>query len=249
MGNEEHKKLKDGIKSTFDNVAKSYDENRQFIISAQKMVELIELDGDELHILDLSTGTGNIAVELGKKFPNAKIYGIDISDEMLNIARSKTKEQGIDNITYHVQDVENLAFGDKKFDLITCGYGLFFYPNMDRAFCDVCGMLKEDGKFIFSTFSENAFQPYSKIFLEMLEENYGIKPPQRLENRKLSSQDEIQAFSSQVTHKKLEVREVEIKFPMQIQEWWKLLNSTGYQGLLISLNPTMNNLKKNILSI
>ncbi|MDD5051254.1 MAG: methyltransferase domain-containing protein [Sulfuricurvum sp.] len=244
MGNEEHQKIKDGIKSTFDNVAKSYDENIQFIISAQKMVELIELDSDELHILDLSTGTGNIAVELGKKFPNAKIFGIDISDEMLNIARSKTKEQGIDNITYHVQDVENLAFGDMKFDLITCGYGIFFYPNMDRFFCDVCAMLKEDGKFIFSTFSEDAFQPYSKIFLEMLEENYGIKPPQRLENRKLSTEDEIQEFSSQVTHKKLEVREVEIKFPMQIQEWWKLLNSTGYQGLLSQLESNYEKFEK-----
>lgn len=131
-----------------------------------------------------------------------------------------------------------------KFDLITCGYGLFFYPNMDRVFCDICTMLKESEKFIFSTFSEDAFQPYSKIFLEMLEKNYGIKLPQRLENRKLSSEDEIQAFSNQVIHKKLEVHEVEIKFPMQIQEWWKLLNSTGYQGLLSQLESNYEKFEK-----
>lgn len=236
MSNEENKKIKDGIKNTFNDVAKSYDNNRQFIISAKKIVELIEIDKKNINILDLSTGTGNIAIELGKKFPDANIFGVDISEEMLNIARTKTKEQMLENITYQLQDVENLDFNDMKFDLVTCGYGLFFYPDMDRVFCEVCSRLNDGGKFVFSTFSQNAFQPYSKIFLEMLEKNYDVKPPDTIEKRQLNSKNEIEELSSQVNHKTIEIKDIDIRFPMRINEWWELLNSTGYQGLLTQLN-------------
>lgn len=248
MSNQENQKIKDGIKSTFDNVAKSYDENRQFIISAKKMVSLIDLNGEELHILDLSTGTGNIAIELGKKFPHAKIFGVDVSDEMLNIARKKSHEVGLKNITYYLQDAEKLEFEGIKFDLVTCGYGLFFYPDMDKVFCDVCARLKEGGKFIFSTFNENAFQPYSKIFLDMLEQNYGIKSPLRLEKRQLTTKDEIEKLSDQVKYKALDIYDAQIKFPMSINEWWKLLNSTGYSGLLSQLEENYATFEKEYLA-
>ena len=236
MDTKEHLEIKDGIKNTFDNVAENYDSNQQFIISAKGMVERISVDGEDIHILDLSSGTGNIAIELAKKFPQAKIFGVDISNEMLNIAREKTKEQGVTNITYQVQDVENLDFKDMKFDIITCGYGLFFYPNMDRVFSNVCSMLKENGKFVFSTFRENAFEPYSKIFLEMIETNYGIRYPQSIERRLLNTRGEIQELVSQVRDTKLEIHDLDIKFPMSINEWWKLVNSTSFKGLLNQLD-------------
>jgi ubiquinone/menaquinone biosynthesis C-methylase UbiE len=238
-----NQEIKDNIKNTFDNTADKYDTNRQFTISAKKMVQLIDSEDENLNILDLSTGTGNIAIELARKFPNSKIYGVDLSSEMLRVAEKKTKAHGIDNITYLVQDVENLKF-DIKFDIISCGYGLFFYPDMDKVFCDVCSRLKQNGKFIFSTFTENAFQPYSKIFLDMLEENYSIKPPSRIEKRQLTNEDEINEISSQVKYKDLKINYVGIKFPMSVDEWWKLLNSTGYSGLLSQLRDRYNDFEK-----
>ena len=114
MNNQENYKIKDGIKATFDNVANSYDENKQFVISAKKMVELIDIESKEPYILDLSTGTGNIAIELGKKFSRAKIFGVDISEEMLRIAKQKTQEYNVENVTYKLQDAENLDFGNVK---------------------------------------------------------------------------------------------------------------------------------------
>jgi len=175
----QNQKIKEGIKNTFDDVAEKYDNNKQFIISAKKMVELIGFENNELKILDLSTGTGNIAIELAKKFPKATIYGVDISSEMLKYAEEKTAKENLTNISYHLQDVEKLDFDGMQFDIITCGYGLFFYPQMEQVFCDVYSKLKTGGKFVFSTWTTNAFQPYSKIFLEMLETNHNIKSPLR----------------------------------------------------------------------
>ncbi|MEJ2415289.1 MAG: hypothetical protein P8Y22_08550 [Sulfurimonas sp.] len=56
-----NQEIKDNIKNTFDNTADKYDTNRQFTISAKKMVQLIDIEDENLNILDLSTGTGNIA--------------------------------------------------------------------------------------------------------------------------------------------------------------------------------------------
>lgn len=242
--NNEDQTIKDNIKNTFDNVAKSYDRNQQFILSAKKMVDLIHSENDNLNILDLSTGTGHIAIELAKKFPKAKIYGVDISEEMLNIARLKTKEHGINNIIYLVQDVENLDFEDIKFDFITCGYGLFFYPNMEKVVSDISERLSDEGKFIFSTFTDQAFQPYSKIFLELLEQNYNIAPPKRIEKRQLTTQDEIETLCAHIEYDSLEIHNIEIVFPMEINEWWQLLNSTGYKGLLNQLESNYSQFEK-----
>lgn len=244
MNTQENIKIKEGIKNTFDDVANEYDSNKQFVISAKKMVDLINISDKNINILDLSCGTGNITIELAKKFPNANIYGVDISREMLNVAKEKTKKLNITNIDYQLQDVENLEFENIKFDLVTCGYGLFFYPNMDKVYSDVCSILKSNGKFIFSTFQEHAFEPYSKIFLDMLETNYDIKFPNSIEKRLLNSKNEIKSFANQVIDITLEINCLDIKFAMSIDEWWKLLSSTGYKGLLTQLNENHSKFEK-----
>ncbi len=243
----QNQKIKDSIKSTFDGVAEEYDNNKQFIISAKKMVELIELENDELKILDLSTGTGNIAIELAKKFPKATIYGVDISSKMLKYAEEKTAKGNITNITYYLQDVEKLDFDGMQFDVITCGYGLFFYPQMEQVFCDVCSKLKTGGKFVFSTWTTNAFQPYSKIFLEMLESNHNIKSPLREDKKRLITTEEIEEFSSLVAYQNLQIHPIDIRFAMSIDEWWKLLNSTGYQGRLNQLGQNYRKFEQEYL--
>ncbi len=78
----------------------------------------------------------------------------------------------------------------------------------------------------------------------MLEENYSIKPPSRIEKRQLTNEDEINEISSQVKYKDLKINYVGINFPMSVDEWWKLLNSTGYSGLLSQLGDRYNDFEK-----
>lgn len=235
MDKEEHKKIKKAVKNTFDTAAKDYDSSEHFIISAEKFVELIKLDNSkDINILDLSTGTGNLAIELAKKFPNTNIYAVDISHEMLKQAQEKTQKMGIKNITYLVQDVEHLEL-DMKFDLITCGYGLFFYPNLDSVFYDICSRLKPNGKFAFSTFTTDAFEPYSQKFLDILEKDFDIKPPQGLKKRTLKTKNEINELSSLVKYNNLDIHNIDIRYDMAVDILWKLFNSAGYKGLLNQL--------------
>ena len=241
---DEHIKIKESINKTFDNVAKNYDKNEQFIISAKKLVEFIPHDKNEsFTILDLSTGTGNISIELAKSYKNATIFAVDISEQMLNIAKNKAKALNIDNITFYKQDVENLTLNNNEFDIVTCGYGLFFYPNMDETYKNICNIIKPNGKFIFSSFTDDAFNPYTNIFLDLLKNSYNIEPPKRLENRLLKTVKEVEELAKTTNPKNLHIEHFQIRYPLSIDEWWSLLNSTGYEGLLSQLNENYDNFK------
>ena len=236
--NNEDQKIKDGINSTFDNVSKEYDNNKQFIISAKRVVEILKENNIKNNsvILDLSTGTGNIAIEVAKQYPNSNIHGVDISEKMLDIAKEKIKAQNIKNITLYNQDAENLKLDYIIFDIVICGYGLFFYPNMETVFCDISKKIKKGGKFIFSTFTKDAFQPYSKTFLNFLENNYNIKSPQGLADKSLETKQDIEKLAKLINPQNTEIEIFKIRLDLTIDNWWKLLNSSGFKGLIDQLD-------------
>jgi ubiquinone/menaquinone biosynthesis C-methylase UbiE len=107
MDNEEYKK---GIETTFDDISRCYDENRFFAISASKLAELVA-SAERSTILDISTGTGAVAIEIACKHQNTSIEAIDLSQGMLEIAKSKARLKGITNITFRQCDVESMACG------------------------------------------------------------------------------------------------------------------------------------------
>jgi len=70
MNNTNDNKIKKVVNNTFDKVANKYDKNKQFHISATKLVELLDIPKDvKVSILDLSTGTGNIAIKIAQEYP------------------------------------------------------------------------------------------------------------------------------------------------------------------------------------
>lgn len=169
-------KIKQGIQTTFDDVASCYDSSRFFRLSAQKMVEMLEIQED-MKVLDVSTGTGVVAIEMAKQHPNIQIDAIDLSAGMLAQAKAKAEREGIQNITFVQGDVEALPYDDGTFDVITCGYGMFFYPEMEQTYQQLCQKLKEGGRIIFSSFTQEAFNPYVDLFLQRLENDYQIEIP------------------------------------------------------------------------
>jgi ubiquinone/menaquinone biosynthesis C-methylase UbiE len=247
MKNEENEKIKSGIKNTFDTAASSYDTIKHFSISAKQMVSFLPYKND-LTILDLSCGTGHIAIELAKKFGDSAIHGVDISLQMLKIAQDKVDKEGLKNVTLHNQDIEKLDLGSLEFDVVTCGYGLFFYPNLDAVYMNICSKIKKGGKFVFSTFTKDAFEPYTKNFLDMLENEYCITFPQKLEKRSLKTKKEILELASISNPNDIKIEQFNIRYPLSIEEWWSLLDSSGYKGLLNQLEDNYDTFKNQYIS-
>ncbi len=96
-------------------------------------------------ILDVGCGTGILASELYKK--NFEVSGIDISEDMINIAKEKTN-----GINFKVADMESFKF-DKKFDIIICAFDAINYlicdTKMDNTLRNIFSHLKDNGLFIF----------------------------------------------------------------------------------------------------
>jgi ubiquinone/menaquinone biosynthesis C-methylase UbiE len=231
MDKEEYKKI---VEATFDDVSCRYDENRFFNIAASKMAELVP-PAEGLKILDLSTGTGAVAIALAGRCRDAVIEAVDLSQGMLEIAKSKARDRGITNIRFRRCDVEQMAYASASFDIVTCGYALFFYPDMEATYQAICEIIKPGGLFLFSSFTHQAFNPHAEMFMERLERDYKVEPSSRIRER-LKTQQQIEALVATSTFDTFDVIHEPIRYTISVADWWSLLNSAGFKSLLDQLD-------------
>ncbi|NLO19098.1 MAG: bifunctional demethylmenaquinone methyltransferase/2-methoxy-6-polyprenyl-1,4-benzoquinol methylase UbiE [Ignavibacteria bacterium] len=105
----------------------------------------------EAKFLDCATGTGDIAILLAKKFRElGSVLAIDLSEEMLAIAKEKAKR--ITNIDFEVADVEKLEYKDDSFDCATISYGIRNVAHLDKALKEMARVVKSDGKVVILEF-------------------------------------------------------------------------------------------------
>ncbi len=231
--------IKKRIESTFNEVSTRYDRNHFFVLSAQQMVERGTEGLEPSHplcVLDVSTGTGNVAIALAEKLPNAHIEGVDLSLGMLTQAQDNVAKKGLTHITFRQCDAESLPYENATFDLITCGYALFFYPNMETTYQAMCQKVKPGGRLIFSSFTQEAFTPYAELCLQRLEKEYGIEPPRAMMAR-LKTVQQMEALATLSQPKKVDIKHGQIRYQVSLLEWWDLLNNAGYKGLIDQLSP------------
>lgn len=125
--------------------------------------------GEGYSILDLCTGTGDIANLLKQKFPDAKLVGVDFSDKMLEIAKGKCKE-----IEFLQADCSHLPFEDESFDVCTISFGLRNVENIEKVSEEICRVLKPGGVFVNidlgkpNKFFNLFLKPYMYIWVAML---------------------------------------------------------------------------------
>ena len=98
--------------------------------------------------LDIATGTADIAINLGS-IPNCIVVGVDISEQMLNVGRKKITKMKLDDfVRLEAGDAENLNFKDNFFDLITIGFGVRNFQDLEKGLKESLRVLKKDGTLI-----------------------------------------------------------------------------------------------------
>jgi demethylmenaquinone methyltransferase/2-methoxy-6-polyprenyl-1,4-benzoquinol methylase len=99
------------------------------------------------NIADLATGTGDLALALQNKLPDADITGVDYQPEMLELARQK----GLRHVL--LADVMKLPFADGSFDCITIAFGLRNLENCSAALTEIARVLNSNGQLLVLEFS------------------------------------------------------------------------------------------------
>jgi len=140
------------IKNIFESISSEYDFMNDLMTFKnhskwkKEIAEIAKYSSPE-KILDVATGTGDIAINLSK-IKGSKIEGVDVSGNMLKIARKKIDELKIDNIVLKTCEAENLVFEDNHFDIVSIGYGVRNFSNLEKGLSESYRVLKKDGKLI-----------------------------------------------------------------------------------------------------
>lgn len=162
------------VENMFDRIALKYDFfNRLFslridLLWRKSLVKWMQSD-DPKQILDVATGTGELAIALWKNF-RVKITAVDLSQEMLNLADKKIKELGAD-ITIQKANAENLPFESNKFDAVSVGFGVRNFENLEKGLSELRRVVKENGNVYVLEFSrmEGVLSPlYNFYFRKVL---------------------------------------------------------------------------------
>lgn len=156
---------KEQVAQMFDTISNEYDGLNRVISFGidikwrKRVVKIIGATNPD-KILDIATGTGDLAINLAET-KASKIVGLDISEGMLNVGRKKIKKLQLNNqIEMVFGDSENIPFEANYFDAITVAFGVRNFENLEKGLSEIYRVLKPNGTFVVLETSIPTKTPY-----------------------------------------------------------------------------------------
>ncbi|MEN4762880.1 bifunctional demethylmenaquinone methyltransferase/2-methoxy-6-polyprenyl-1,4-benzoquinol methylase UbiE [Chryseobacterium sp. MYb264] len=150
---------KSQVEDMFDNIAPKYDLlNRVLslkidVLWRNKLVKMMKNDNPQ-EVLDVATGTGDLAITI-EKGTNAKVIGLDLSQQMLNVGVIKIKKLNLDGkISMQKGDAENLPFEDNRFDAVSVAFGVRNFENLKKGLAELRRVVKDNKSVYILEFSK-----------------------------------------------------------------------------------------------
>lgn len=161
---------KEQVEDMFDAIAETYDPlNRVLSLGIDKgwrkqMMRVLEDDSPGA-ILDVATGTADVACDAAQYFPKAEVVGLDLSAKMLERGRVKVAKKGLDDrVTLVKGDSEALHFEEETFDAVTVAFGVRNFGDLDRGLEEMYRVLKPGGVLVVLEFSRPRRFPVKNVF-------------------------------------------------------------------------------------
>ncbi len=172
---------KEEVEEMFDNISGNYDFLNRLLslridtLWRDKIVQSIKASGAK-NILDVATGTGDLAIELVKAIPGAQVTGFDLSQKMLDVGVEKIEKKGLsDQITMIKGDAENMPFSDNEFEAITVAFGVRNFQHLDKGLSEMARVLKSGHTLYILEFSkiEGPLAPLFNFYFKNILPNLG----------------------------------------------------------------------------
>lgn len=155
-GNESKSEM---VRDMFNNIAPTYDKLNHILsldidrLWRRRVVRIVRRLGAK-RILDMATGTGDLAIALARKVRGSSIFAADFSSEMLAVARKKIEGQGLDErITLEECNVEEIPLPDESVDAATVAFGVRNFENQREALLELKRTIKSGGHLVILEFS------------------------------------------------------------------------------------------------
>lgn len=164
--NKESCEKKEQVRQMFDNIAPTYDRLNHILsfnsdVRWRKRLLKMVRRVDPSSILDIATGTGDMAILYAENLPKTKINGIDISEQMIAVANQKIADKGISGrVELVVGDAEDLPYGDRIFDCVSIVFGVRNFCNIPLVLKEIHRVMRPEGTLFIMEFS----MPQGNIF-------------------------------------------------------------------------------------
>ncbi len=165
--NDTSRSKKEQVAEMFDTISQNYDGLNRVIsfgidVKWRKKVVNIVSNTKPERVLDIATGTGDLAINLAQSKAK-EIIGLDISAGMLEVGKQKIKAKNLDTVISMVQaDSENLPYEDNYFDAITVAFGVRNFEHLEKGLAEIYRVLKPGGVFVVLETSIPTKTPYKQ---------------------------------------------------------------------------------------
>jgi ubiquinone/menaquinone biosynthesis C-methylase UbiE len=231
--------IKKNITDLFNKVSTVFDSNgpRYFAYFGGELVEHAGVKEGQ-KVLDVASGKGaSLFVSAEKVGENGKVIGIDIAEGMVKETNLEIQRRVLKNVEAIVMDAEKLDFTNETFDHILCGFGVFFFPDYKIALNEFMRVLKNGGRFSFTTFLRKRDEKF--MWLDDLVEKY--LPPVQDELDEYQEDDAPEFHTEEGLYKILKkagykntqvINEEKVFVYNDEQEWWDKLWTHGFLDVL-----------------
>lgn len=161
---------KSHVHDLFENIAPKYDKMndimsfRQHKAWRKKTMQLMDVKSGQT-ALDLCCGTCDWTIDLAKASGTGNIVGLDFSEQMLAVGKSKVAAAGLSDQIKLVQgNAMELPFADNSFDFVTIGFGLRNVPDYKQVVSEMLRVVKPGGKIVCLDMSKPQAQPFKSIY-------------------------------------------------------------------------------------
>jgi demethylmenaquinone methyltransferase/2-methoxy-6-polyprenyl-1,4-benzoquinol methylase len=161
---------KEQVADMFDSIAPRYDFLNRFLSAGidvrwrKKALQCLQ-PLQPKHILDVATGTADVAIMAARMLQPDKIIGIDISARMLDAGRLKLQTKGLsDRIELQLGDSETIKFPDASFDAVTVAFGVRNFENLEKGLSEIYRVLRPGGRLVVLEFSKPRFPGVQQLY-------------------------------------------------------------------------------------
>lgn len=191
-------------------------------------------------VLDVCCGSGASAIPAAEAVgPNGFVLGVDLAEDLLELARIKARNRGHENIDFRAGDLLELGLPESSFDAVICVFGIFFIPDMQAAVRELWRLVRPGGKLAITTWGPRYFEPMNTVFWNSVREvrsdlHKGFNPWERVCDVESLRPMLIGAGLNETA---LAIELEEGTQPLRSPEdWWSKVLGSGYRGTIEQLD-------------
>jgi SAM-dependent methyltransferase len=130
-----------------------------------------------MRVLDLASGVGDPALSIASEVaPSGRVTATDLGPGMITLAEELARKKGLANIEFREASAESLPFPDESYDVLTCRFGIMFFPDLPKALRECLRVLKPGGSVVFVAWGKKE-QPFFTTTAGIVLKHVPVPPP------------------------------------------------------------------------